>query len=137
VVVTVFAYFVPSLIFAPADAVDSDGVGLPYNVTSERGTITLLSSGMFCIAACLAARAWATVRASPEPRADPVGGVHPRHDVADLAAITLKVADALFVLLVGRPVVRLPVNWLAALAAAGIVLRAVPWLEGDTRPRQG
>lgn len=64
VVMTVLAYIALSLVLAPPDAVDSEGVGLPYNFKSERGSITLLSSGLFCIAAVLAGKAWATVRAA-------------------------------------------------------------------------
>jgi hypothetical protein len=73
--VSVLVFIALSVMFAPPDVINSEGTGVPYNFKSERGTITLLSSGMFFIAACLAAswsrsgcRAAGTARCgSPSP----------------------------------------------------------------------
>jgi hypothetical protein len=57
------AYIGLSVVFAPPSIVDPNGTALPYNFKSERGSITLLSSGMFLVAACLAGLTLVTVRA--------------------------------------------------------------------------
>ena len=62
--VSVLAYIALSLVFAPPDAINSEGTAVPANFKSERGSITLLSSGMFKVAAVAAAFALARVRRS-------------------------------------------------------------------------
>jgi hypothetical protein len=63
VTVCVLAYIGLSVAIAPPSIVDPNGTALPYNFKSERGSITLLSSGMFLVAACLAGFTLLTVRA--------------------------------------------------------------------------
>jgi len=63
VTVCVLAYIGLSVAIAPPSIVDPNGTALPYNFKSERGSITLLSSGMFLVAACLAGVTLLTVRA--------------------------------------------------------------------------
>src|SRR4051794_13880657 len=61
VTVTVLVYIGLSVVFAPPSVLDQYGTALPYNFKSERGTITLLSTAMFLLAACFAGKALAGV----------------------------------------------------------------------------